>query len=97
MQTDVQTNENSDLPVTPKQRRGFAAFDKERMRQVASSGGKSAHAAGLANRFTSEKAREAGKKGGAVTSANREHMAEIGRQGGLAKRGHRLRTAQPHD
>ena len=95
MQTEVQSNENSDLPVTPKPRRGFAAFDKERIRQIASSGGKSAHAAGLANKFTSEKAREAGKKGGAVTSANREHMAEIGRQGGLAKRGHRLRTAAP--
>ena len=32
-----------------------------------------------------EKASEAGKKGGAKTSANREHMAAIGRMGGIAK------------
>lgn len=77
-------------PAPPAKRpRGFAMMDRERNRQVASSGGKAAHAYGLANRFTSDKAREAGKKGGASTSRNREHMAEIGRKGGFAKRGQR--------
>lgn len=93
MQTEVQPNETTQLPITPKQRRGFAVVDKEKMRQIASRGGKTAHAIGLAHKFTSEKAREAGKKGGAVTAANREHMSEIGRLGGLAKRGHRMNVA----
>ena len=70
-------------------------MDRERNREVASSGGKAAHAYGLANRFTSDKAREAGKKGGASTSRNREHMAEIGRKGGFAKRGQR--RTEPED
>ena len=72
-----------------KQRRGFAAMDKEEHRELARSGGVAAHAAGLAHKFSSEQAREAGKKGGKTTSANREHMAEIGRRGGHARRGHR--------
>ena len=49
------------------------------------SGGVAAHALGLAHSFTSEEGRAAGKKGGATTSANREHMAAIGRMGGIAK------------
>jgi len=35
----------------------------ERLQQVASLGGKKAHALGLAHRFTAEEAREAGQKG----------------------------------
>lgn len=93
MLTNLQTDQTTQLPIPPKQRRGFAVVDKEKMRQIASRGGKTAHAHGLAHKFTSEKAREAGKKGGAVTAANREHMAEIGRLGGLAKRGHRMYAA----
>lgn len=72
-----------------KQRRGFAAMDKDAHRELARSGGVAAHAYGLAHRFTSDQAREAGKKGGAKTSSNRSHMAEIGRRGGFAKRGFR--------
>ncbi len=73
----------------PKQHRGFAAMDRDAHRELARAGGKAAHANGLAYRFTSEKAREAGKAGGAKTSANREHMVEIGRKGGYSKRGYR--------
>lgn len=72
-----------------KQRRGFAAMDKDAHRELARSGGVAAHAYGLAHRFTSDQARDAGKKGGAKTSSNRSHMAEIGRRGGFAKRGFR--------
>lgn len=93
MLTELQTDQNTQLPIPPKQRRGFAVVDKEKMRQIASRGGKTAHAHGLAHKFTSEKAREAGKKGGAVTAANREHMSKIGKLGGLAKRGHRMNLA----
>ena len=52
----------------PKLHRGFAAMNKEKHRELARSGGIAAHAFGLAHSFTSEKAREAGKKGGAKTS-----------------------------
>jgi len=63
-------------------RRGFASMDKEKQREIASKGGKAAHAKGTAHEFTPEEAREAGRKGGMVVSQNREHMATIGREGG---------------
>jgi uncharacterized protein len=65
--------------------RGFAAMDEERQREVASKGGKAAHALGRAHRFTPDEAREAGRKGGRTVSQNREHMAEIGREGGMRR------------
>ena len=65
-----------------KQKRGFASMDIEKQREIASKGGKAAHAKGKARRFTSEEAKIAGKKGGEAVSRNREHMAEIGRKGG---------------
>jgi general stress protein YciG len=67
---------------TPSKKRGFAAMDKERQREIASKGGKAAHEKGTAHEFTSDEAREAGRKGGQKVSANRQHMAEIGRKGG---------------
>ena len=79
-------------PKRAKQRRGFAVLDKEARREIARAGGVAAHAVGLAHRFTSELAREAGKKGGATTAADREHMREIGRKGGHGKRGFRKET-----
>lgn len=63
-------------------RRGFASMDREKQREIASKGGKAAHAKGTAHEFTPEEAREAGRKGGMVVSQNREHMAAIGREGG---------------
>lgn len=65
-----------------KKLRGFAAMDKEKHREIASKGGKAAHELGRAHQFTSEEAREAGKKGGKTVSQDREHMAAIGRKGG---------------
>ncbi len=44
--------------------RGFAAMDADKQREIASKGGKAAHASGHAHEFTSEEAREAGQKGG---------------------------------
>jgi general stress protein YciG len=66
-------------------RRGFASMDESRQRAIASEGGRAAHARGTAHEFTSEEAREAGRKGGEAVSQNREHMAEIGRRGGEAR------------
>ncbi|MBD2603754.1 stress-induced protein [Scytonema hofmannii FACHB-248] len=62
--------------------RGFASMDDEKQREIASKGGHAAHEKGTAHEFTSEEAREAGRKGGETTSQDREHMSEIGREGG---------------
>jgi uncharacterized protein len=67
-------------------KRGFASMDEEKQREIASKGGKTAHEKGTAHEFTSEEAREAGQKGGQAVSQNREHMAEIGREGGKSSR-----------
>ncbi len=68
-----------------KIRRGFAAMSKEKQREIASKGGKAAHATGRAHEFTPAEAVEAGKKGGQKVSSDRAHMAEIGRMGGLKR------------
>ena len=52
-----------DQPQTSA-RRGFAAMEPERQRQIASQGGKAAHASGNAHEFNTAEAREAGRKGG---------------------------------
>ena len=67
--------------------RGFASMDRSKQREIASKGGRAAHAKGTAHEFDSGEAREAGRKGGVAVSRNREHMAAIGRRGGEA-RGH---------
>jgi len=64
---------------------GFAVLDPELQREIASKGGKAAHAQGKAYEFTPEKAREAGKKGGEAVSRDRAHMARIGAMGGRMK------------
>ncbi|AZR34626.1 KGG domain-containing protein [Xanthomonas vasicola] len=47
--------------------RGFASMDEDKQREIASKGGKAAHESGNAHEFSSEEAREAGKKGGQVS------------------------------
>lgn len=51
--------------------RGFASMDPQRQRQIASLGGRAAHEKGTAHEFTSQEAREAGRKGGMARSASR--------------------------
>jgi uncharacterized protein len=63
-------------------KRGFASMDEDKQREIASKGGHAAHQKGTAHEFTSEEAREAGRKGGEAVSQDREHMAEIGSKGG---------------
>lgn len=60
---DTQDTEKSNQRATSS-RRGFAAMDPERQRQIASEGGKAAHASGRAHQFNTVEAREAGRKGG---------------------------------
>jgi len=64
--------------------RGFAGMDEQRQREIASQGGRAAHESGHAHEFSSEEAREAGRKGGETVSQDREHMSAIGQKGGEA-------------
>jgi len=73
-----------------KSARGFASMDQGKQKEIASKGGRAAHAKGTAHEFDSGEARAAGRKGGMAVSRNREHMAAIGRRGGEA-RGQRAR------
>jgi len=75
-----------------KSARGFASMDQSKQKEIASKGGRAAHAKGTAHEFDSSEARSAGRKGGMAVSRNREHMAAIGRRGGEA-RGQRARLA----
>lgn len=75
-----------------KSARGFASMDRSKQREIASKGGRAAHAKGTAHEFDAGEARAAGRKGGMAVSRNREHMAMIGRRGGEA-RGQRARAA----
>ncbi|RYX95303.1 MAG: general stress protein [Comamonadaceae bacterium] len=68
---------NTSKPVAPnrKSERGFASMDPARQRAIASQGGKAAHQSGNAHEFTSDEAREAGRKGGHASHANRRNAA----------------------
>jgi len=54
-----------------KSPRGFAAMNRDRQREIASIGGRAAHEKGTAHEFTSEEAREAGRKGGQASGVSR--------------------------
>lgn len=62
--------------------RGFAGMDDDKQREIASEGGRAAHEQGTAREFSSEEAREAGRKGGETVSEDREYMSDIGQKGG---------------
>lgn len=85
-------NSGSSANGTRKSARGFASMDQSKQKEIASKGGRAAHAKGTAHEFDSNEARAAGRKGGMAVSRNREHMAAIGRRGGEA-RGQRARQA----
>ena len=74
-------------------KRGFASMDASKQREIASKGGRAAHAKGTAHEFTSDEARVAGRKGGEAVSRDRAHMSAIGREGGHSRG--RTRQAQP--
>lgn len=59
-----------------KKKKGFAAMDPAKVSEIASRGGKAAHAAGTAHQFSSEEARAAGKKGGVAPHVRRGRGAK---------------------
>ena len=66
------------MPDLPKSRRGFAAMDAAKQREIASRGGRAAHEKGTAHEFTAEEARVAGRKGGRArrSAAQKSPMPE---------------------
>ena len=60
--------------------RGFASMERNKQREIASKGGKAAHQKGTAHEWTSEEAREAGRKGGMAS-----HRRKQEQQGGSAE------------
>lgn len=76
-ETTGQSTQQQTTEAPRPRRRGFAAMDRDRVKEIASKGGKAAHAAGTAHQFTSDEARVAGRKGG---------MAPHVRRGGVRRR-----------
>jgi general stress protein YciG len=73
-----------------KERRGFASMSPEKQREIASKGGRAAHAKGTAHEWTPEEARTAGRRGGQVSRGGRGRLP-----GSLA--GEPLSSALPDD
>ena len=88
-------DENDDS-TKAKSGRGFARMSAEKQREIASMGGRAAHQKGTAHEFTPDEARTAGRKGGESVSKDRQHMAQIGREGGQA-RGAKSRKRREED
>ena len=59
-----------------KEDRGFASMDRAKQREIASKGGKAAHQKGTAHEWTSEEARDAGRKGGIASHRRRREMLQ---------------------
>ena len=59
-----------------KEDRGFASMDRAKQREIASKGGKAAHQKGTAHEWTSEEAREAGRKGGMASHRRRKEIMD---------------------
>ena len=57
-----------------KERRGFASMTPEKQKEIASKGGRAAHQKGTAHEWTSEEARQAGRKGGQVSRGGRGRL-----------------------
>ena len=58
-----------------KEDRGFASMDRAKQREIASKGGKAAHQKGTAHEWTSEEAREAGRKGGMASHRRKQQQS----------------------
>ncbi len=86
---EEQHGEQSVSDAPPRKPRGFAAMSPEKRRELGSRGGKTAHARGVANTFTSETAREAGRiphERGTAHKWSSEEAAAAGKLGGARSR-----------
>ena len=68
------SNEPTEEDKVAKEDRGFASMDRAKQREIASKGGKAAHQKGTAHEWTSEEARDAGRKGGIASHRRRREI-----------------------
>jgi general stress protein YciG len=82
-----------------KEDRGFASMDRVKQREIASKGGKAAHQKGTAHEWTSEEARDAGRKGGLASHKRRREqlIASTGASSGRAAEEHGAATSDRGD
>jgi|GEM_PF-653396 len=79
-------------------KRGFASMDPQKQREIASKGGRAAHAQGSAHEFTSEEASRAGRRAhesGNAHEFSSEEARAAGRKGGQASRNRNRAQQQP--
>jgi len=74
---DEQPRDGEEANVA-KEDRGFASMDRVKQRDIASKGGKAAHQKGTAHEWTSEEARDAGRKGGIASHRRRREQTSGG-------------------
>jgi uncharacterized protein len=70
-------------------------MDRARQREIASKGGKAAHQKGTAHEWTSEEARDAGRKGGLASHRRRREQKEP--QAGESDSGGEVMETEPAD
>lgn len=82
-----------------KKKRGFGSMSPERQKEIASLGGKAAHAKHKGRRSTTEEARAAGIKGAEklVAERGKDYFSVIGKLGGKASNEARIRRRQGED
>lgn len=71
LETQMENKETTAPKKSGTSRRGFASMDQETQRAIASKGGRAAHARGTAHEWSSEEAREAGRRGGRMSHGGR--------------------------
>src|SRR6267378_8611555 len=77
--------------------RGFASMDRNKQREIASKGGKAAHQKGTAHEWTSEEAREAGRKGGMASHRRKQQQGGESMEGSAGEMNTAADWSQPDD
>jgi general stress protein YciG len=72
----VNAKDRTMMNAERKERRGFASMSPEKQREIASKGGRAAHQKGTAHEWTSDEARNAGRKGGQISRGGRGRLVE---------------------
>ena len=78
-----------------KEDRGFASMDRAKQREIASKGGKAAHQKGTAHEWTSEEARDAGRKGGIASHQRRREQNQGGERSMMGGEGRDVGMENP--
>jgi hypothetical protein len=81
----VSTTRGREEDIVAKEDRGFASMDRVKQREIASKGGKAAHQKGTAHEWTSEEARDAGRKGGIASHRRRREQMAAGNAGSVTE------------